>query len=70
MEELFEQFVQEKVYLNNVANRTVGFYGQSRTAFKKHKGQLSKDGLNQFSITMGTTPFLESLHKPSLEKAG
>lgn len=52
MEELFEQFLQEKIYLKNVTNRTVGFYRQSFTALKKHGGQLSKEGLNQFIITM------------------
>jgi integrase/recombinase XerD len=52
MEELFEQFVQEKTYLKNVTKRTVGFYRQSFKAFKKRGGQLSKEGLNHFIITM------------------
>jgi len=52
MKELFDQFLKEKTFLNNVAPKTIHFYKQSFSAFCKHDGKLDKSGLNEFVVKM------------------
>ena len=50
---MFEQFVKERIYLKNVAPKTVAFYWQSWSAFQRHHhGEISKQSLKQFVTNM------------------
>jgi len=52
--ELFERFVREKTFLNNVTPSTVSFYRQSFNAYKKAVGETIPDrfALNDFVIKL------------------
>src|ERR1044072_9800224 len=52
--ELFERFVREKTFLNNVTPSTVSFYRQSFNAYKKAVGETMPDRfvLNDFVIKL------------------
>ena len=52
MDSIFEQFVREKRFLNNVTEKTIEFYQHAWVAFQKHGGGLSKDGLKTFVISL------------------
>lgn len=61
LEDLFKRFVKEKLYLENVSPRTVGFYQQCYKAFKRTVGTdlPNKVTLNDFIIKLreaGNTP--------------
>lgn len=55
LEKLFEQFLKEKIYVQNVATSTLRFYRQSFNAFTRNGGQLTKEGLKTFVINMSQT---------------
>lgn len=55
LEKLFEQFLKEKTYVQNVAPTTIRFYRQSFNAFKRGNGSLTKAGLNEFVANMSQT---------------
>ncbi len=52
--DLFERFVREKIYLNNVTPKTVSFYKQSFIAYKQAVGEVLPDRfiLNDFVIRL------------------
>jgi hypothetical protein len=52
--ELFERFLREKTFLNNVTPKTVSFYRQSFTAYKQTVGEVMSDRfvLNDFVIKL------------------
>jgi integrase/recombinase XerD len=54
MQDLFERFVQEKVYLKGVSPKTVEFYKDSFRAFRVYKGELTEQGVKDFVINMRT----------------
>jgi len=52
--ELFERFIREKTFLNNVTPKTVSFYRQSFKAYKQTVGEVMPDRfiLNDFVIKL------------------
>jgi integrase/recombinase XerD len=52
--ELFERFIREKTFLNNVTPKTVSFYRQSFNAYRKTVGEIMPDRfvLNDFVIKL------------------
>jgi integrase/recombinase XerD len=54
MKELFEQFVREKIYLQNVSPKTVSYYRDSWKAYQRYTGGelLTKALLAEFVIKM------------------
>ena len=56
MEKIFEQFLKDKTYIGNVTPKTLSFYRQSFTAFRRtYHGELesiTKSELNSFVIAL------------------
>src|SRR6476660_6649205 len=55
LDELFDQFRKEKLYLKGVSNKTLLWYDYSYRAFKKYCGELSEINkllLKQFVMNM------------------
>lgn len=56
MEQVFEQFVKDKTYIKNVTPKTISFYRQSFSAFRRsYRGELkdvSKADLNNFVVSL------------------
>lgn len=53
MDELFEQFIRERIYLRNVSPKTVSYYKDAWKAFKRYGGkELNQSQLNEFVVRM------------------
>lgn len=48
----FSQFLKEKQYLGGVSAKTLSFYQQCLTAFKRYGGDLTEEGKKAFIINM------------------
>lgn len=53
MEELFELFIRERIYLRNVSPKTVSYDRDAWKAFKRYGGkELTQSQLNEFVVRM------------------
>jgi integrase/recombinase XerD len=52
MQDLFDRFVKEKIYLKGVSPKTVEFYKDSYRAFTLYRGELTEQGIKEFVINM------------------
>ena len=52
MDNLFNDFLREKLYLKNISPKTQKSYREAFVRFRKGEAELSKPGLNRFVVWM------------------